>query len=100
MLSSNSDVHPGPSPVQVEASDSPLLDMSDQAVKRMIPKAKYASFETEQEAALDVINGRSDAFVYDHPFNAIMATTIPIKNREVRSFEEIGLMFTRIRSFA
>jgi len=54
---------------------SKLGTTGEQAVKRMISKAKYASFETEQEAALDVINGRSDAFVYDHPFNAIMATT-------------------------
>lgn len=54
---------------------SKLGTTGEQAVKRLIPRAKYASFETEQEAALEVINGRSDAFVYDHPFNAIMATT-------------------------
>ena len=54
---------------------SKLGTTGEQAVKRLIPRAKYASFETEQEAVLEVINGRSDAFVYDLPFNAIMATT-------------------------
>ena len=30
-----------------------------------MPRAKYKSFETESEAALEVLNGKSDAFVYD-----------------------------------
>ena len=34
----------------------------------MIPKAKYKSFETEPEAALEVVNGKADAFVYDLPY--------------------------------
>ena len=54
---------------------SKLGTTGEQAVKRMIPRAKYFSFETEQEAVLEVINGRADGFVYDFPFNAIMATT-------------------------
>lgn len=54
---------------------SKLGTTGEQAVKRLIPRAKYISFETEQEGALEVINGRADAWVYDLPFNAIMATT-------------------------
>ncbi len=34
----------------------------------MIPKATYKSFETEPEAALEVVNGKADAFVYDLPY--------------------------------
>jgi polar amino acid transport system substrate-binding protein len=40
----------------------------EQAVKRLIPKCTYKSFETEPEAALEVVNGKSDAFVYDLPY--------------------------------
>lgn len=54
---------------------SKLGTTGEQATKRMIPAAKYLSFETEQEGSLEVINGKVDAFVYDLPFNAIMATT-------------------------
>ena len=41
------------------------------AAKKYIPKAKYNSFETEQEAVIDVVNGKSDAFVYDSPYNLV-----------------------------
>ncbi|PCI29697.1 MAG: amino acid ABC transporter substrate-binding protein [SAR324 cluster bacterium] len=54
---------------------SKLGTTGEQAVKRMIPRAKYLSFETEQEGSLEAINGKIDAFVYDLPFNAIMAST-------------------------
>jgi polar amino acid transport system substrate-binding protein len=47
---------------------SKLGTTGEQAVQRMIPKAKYKSFETETEAALEVVNGKADAFVYDLPF--------------------------------
>jgi polar amino acid transport system substrate-binding protein len=47
---------------------SKLGTTGEQAVKRMIPRAKYKSFETEPEAALEVINGKADAFVYDLPY--------------------------------
>ncbi|MBN2123811.1 MAG: transporter substrate-binding domain-containing protein [Deltaproteobacteria bacterium] len=46
---------------------SKLGTTGEQAVKRMIPKATYKSFETETEAALEVVNGKADAFVYDLP---------------------------------
>ena len=46
---------------------SKLGTTGEQAVKRMIPKATYKSFETETEAFLEVLNGRADAYVYDLP---------------------------------
>ena len=49
---------------------SKLGTTGEQAVKRLIPKAKYKSFETESEAALEVLNGKADATVYDLPFCA------------------------------
>jgi len=50
---------------------SKLGTTGEQATKRMIPKANYISFETEQEGVMDLLNGKVDAFVYDLPFNAI-----------------------------
>ena len=50
---------------------SKLGTTGEQATKRLIPKAKYISFETEQEGVMDLINGKIDAFVYDLPFMAI-----------------------------
>ena len=47
---------------------SKLGTTGEKSIKRMIPKAKYKSFETEQEAALEVVNGRADAFIYDLPY--------------------------------
>ena len=50
---------------------SKLGTTGEQAVKRLIPNAKYISYETEQEGVLELINGKLDAFVYDMPYNAI-----------------------------
>jgi polar amino acid transport system substrate-binding protein len=50
---------------------SKLGTTGEQATKRMIPNAKYVSFETEQEGTLEVVNGKIDAFVYDMPYNAV-----------------------------
>ncbi len=47
---------------------SKLGTTGEQAVRRMMPRAQYKSFETETEAALEVVNGKADAFVYDLPF--------------------------------
>ncbi|MDF1527352.1 MAG: transporter substrate-binding domain-containing protein [bacterium] len=47
---------------------SKLGTTGEQAVKKNIPRANYKSFETEPEAALEVINGKADAFVYDLPY--------------------------------
>ena len=49
---------------------SKLGTTGEQAIKRMIPRAKYKSFEVESEAALEALNGKVDAFVYDLPFCA------------------------------
>ena len=49
---------------------SKLGTTGEQATKRMIPKAKYISYETEQEGVLEAVNGKIDAFIYDMPYNA------------------------------
>jgi len=49
---------------------SKLGTTGEQATKRMIPKAKYISYDTEQEGVLELVNGKIDAFVYDMPYNA------------------------------
>jgi len=50
---------------------SKLGTTGEQATKRMIPNAKYISYETEQEGVMELANGKIDAFIYDMPFNAI-----------------------------
>ncbi len=50
---------------------SKLGTTGEQATKRMIPNAKYISYETEQEGVMELLNGKIDAFIYDLPFNAI-----------------------------
>jgi len=47
---------------------SKLGTTGEQAVKRLIPKCTYKSFESETEAAMEVVNGKADAFVYDLPY--------------------------------
>ncbi|KJS28958.1 MAG: amino acid ABC transporter substrate-binding protein [Desulfatitalea sp. BRH_c12] len=49
---------------------SKLGTTGEQATKRMISKAKYISYETEQEGVLEAVNGKIDAFIYDMPYNA------------------------------
>ena len=49
---------------------SKLGTTGEQAIKRMIPKATYKSFESESEAALEVLNDKADATIYDLPFCA------------------------------
>lgn len=73
---------------------SKLGTTGEQAVKRLIPRAKYIAYETEQEGTLEVINGRIDAFIYDLPFNAIMASS-KAKGRVIHldapfTFEPLG----------
>ncbi|WP_458700685.1 transporter substrate-binding domain-containing protein [Sulfurospirillum sp. 1307] len=41
------------------------------ATRKMFRKAKIRTFETEADAAQEVLNGNADAFVYDKPYNAI-----------------------------
>ncbi|MEH0019443.1 MAG: transporter substrate-binding domain-containing protein [Desulfobacter sp.] len=46
---------------------SKLGTTGEQAIKRLIPKATYKSFEVESEACMEVIQGNADATVYDLP---------------------------------
>jgi len=50
---------------------SKLGTTGEQAIKRMIPKCTYKSFETETESSLEVATGKADASVYDQPFNVV-----------------------------
>ncbi|WP_320169990.1 transporter substrate-binding domain-containing protein [Maridesulfovibrio sp.] len=50
---------------------SKLGTTGEQAAKRLLPKAKYKSFDLETDAALEVLNGKAAAMIYDLPFNAI-----------------------------
>ncbi len=45
--------------------------------QRLLPRAKIKKFETEADAALEVKNGRADAFVYDLPYLAVYANQYP-----------------------
>ncbi len=46
---------------------SKLGTTGEEAVKKHISKCTYKSFETETEAALEVVAGKADAYVYDKP---------------------------------
>lgn len=50
---------------------SRLGTTGEKATKRMLPKATYKSFDKEADGALEVLNGRADAWVYDMPFNVV-----------------------------
>ncbi|MCP3175682.1 MAG: transporter substrate-binding domain-containing protein [Desulfuromonadales bacterium] len=41
------------------------------AAKETFPDAQYFSYETEQEAVMEVVSGKIDAFIYDSPYNAV-----------------------------
>jgi polar amino acid transport system substrate-binding protein len=43
------------------------------AARKFLPKADLRTFETEADAAMEVRNGRADAFVYDSPYNMVFA---------------------------
>ncbi|MCL6270631.1 transporter substrate-binding domain-containing protein [Sansalvadorimonas sp. 2012CJ34-2] len=45
-----------------------------EAAKRYFPKAEIFEFETQDDAKLEVLNGKLDAFVYDLPYNSIFAS--------------------------
>jgi polar amino acid transport system substrate-binding protein len=52
---------------------SKLGTSGELAAKKYLPKAQYRAYQTEQEAVMEVVNGRVDAFVYDAPYNIIYA---------------------------
>ncbi len=41
------------------------------ATRKFFKNAKIITFETESDAASEVLNGRADAFVYDQPYNIL-----------------------------
>ncbi len=47
---------------------SRLATTGEEAIKKMLPKAIYKSFEGQVEAAMEVIQGNADAMIYDLPF--------------------------------
>ena len=49
----------------------------DIAARKFFPKAQLKQFESEADAAMEVRNGRADAFVYDLPFNAVYVAQNP-----------------------
>jgi polar amino acid transport system substrate-binding protein len=49
----------------------------EEAVQRLIPKATYATADTEIDGAMRVLEGTADAFVYDFPFNAVFSAMHP-----------------------
>jgi polar amino acid transport system substrate-binding protein len=56
---------------------SKLGTTGDIAAKKQFRRAKLRTFEHQAEAAVEVQNGRADGFVYDLPFNAVMAARYP-----------------------
>ncbi|MDA8484552.1 transporter substrate-binding domain-containing protein [Pseudomonas resinovorans] len=43
----------------------------EMVAKKLISKAQYHGFDNEQEAVMDVVNGKADAFIYDAPYNVV-----------------------------
>src|SRR6218665_3946062 len=43
----------------------------EMVAKRLIAKAQYHGFDNEQEAVMDVVNGKADAFIYAAPYNVV-----------------------------
>ncbi|MCJ2164124.1 MULTISPECIES: transporter substrate-binding domain-containing protein [unclassified Pseudodesulfovibrio] len=50
---------------------SKLGTTGEQAAKRLFPKATYKSFEMEDQAMLEALNGKATATVYDLPMTSI-----------------------------
>ncbi|MCQ4273368.1 MULTISPECIES: transporter substrate-binding domain-containing protein [Pseudomonas] len=46
----------------------------EMVAKKLIAQAKYNGFDNEQEAVMDVVNGKADAFIYDAPYNVVAVT--------------------------
>lgn len=65
----------------------------DLSTKKYIPKAKRNAFEDERVAIMEVVNGKADAFVYDHPMCAVNNAKYPGKFvflDEPFTFEPLG----------
>jgi polar amino acid transport system substrate-binding protein len=73
---------------------SKLGTTGEVVVKRMLSKAKYNAFETETDAAMEVINGKADAMIYDMPFVSIYAAQNSDKVASILepfTFEPLGI---------
>ncbi len=51
----------------------------DLSTQKYIPKAARNAFEDERVAVMEVVNGKADAFVYDHPMCAVNNAKYPGK---------------------
>ncbi len=63
------------------------------ATRKHFPRAQIRTFEHQAEAAIEVRNGRADAFIYDLPFNAVMAAQFPdglVHLKEPFTHEDLG----------
>jgi polar amino acid transport system substrate-binding protein len=63
------------------------------AMRKHFQRAQLRTFEHQAEAAIEVRNGRGDAFVYDLPFNALMAAQFPdglVHLKEPFTREDLG----------
>lgn len=72
---------------------SKLGTTGDIAARKVFKRAKLRTFEHEAEAAIEVRNGRADGFVYDLPFNAVMAAQNPkglVHLKEPFTREDLG----------
>ena len=54
---------------------SKLGTTGEQAIKRLLPKAKYKSYQSSADGMLEVANGRIDAFIYDFPSHNVFTQT-------------------------
>ena len=55
---------------------SKLGTTGELVAKKLIAKAKYHGYDNEQEAVLDVVNGKADAFIYDAPYNVVAVNKV------------------------
>ena len=63
------------------------------AARKHFSRAQIRTFEHQADAAIEVRNGRADAFVYDLPFNAVMAAQFPdslVHLKEPFTREDLG----------
>ena len=65
----------------------------DIAARKTFKRAQLRTFEHEADAAIEVRNGRADGFVYDLPFNAVIAAQYPdnlVHLKEPFTREDLG----------
>lgn len=63
------------------------------ATRKNFPRAQIRTFEHQADASIEVQNGRGDAFIYDLPFNAVMAARYPaslVHLKEPFTHEDLG----------